>query len=187
MIERINSMTAGERRKAILEVIKEAKEPISGTALAKQFAVSRQIIVQDIAFLRTANYDIYSTPRGYALSSGLGKPANIDFLEYGKISRVFKVSHTDEQMEDELNTIVDNGGKIINVFIEHEVYGSIKADLQISCRRQVKEFMEGIQNGKSQPLMKLALGGVHYHLVEAETEDVLEIIQEELKKKGYLL
>lgn len=180
-------MTAGERRKAILEVMKEAEEPVSGTALAKKFAVSRQIIVQDIAFLRTANYDIYSTPRGYTLSTGLTKPMNKSFPEYGKVSRVFKVSHTDEEMEDELNTIVDNGGKVVNVFIEHEIYGSIKADLQFTCRRQVKEFIEGIQSGKSQPLMKLASGSVHYHLVEAESEDILDMIEEELKKKGYLL
>lgn len=180
-------MTAGERRKAILEVIKEATEPISGTALAKQFDVSRQIIVQDIAFLRAANHDIYSTPRGYLLSTGFAMSVNQFASESGRANRVFKVSHTDEQMEDELNTIVDNGGKVINVFIEHEVYGFIKADLQMSCRRQVREFIEGIQSGKSQPLMKLASGSVHYHLVEAETEDILELIQEELKNKGYLL
>lgn len=181
-------MTTEERRNLILEEIKLAKTPISGTALAKKFQVSRQIIVQDIAILRTANYDIYSTPKGYVLSENLQNQIIKPMPSSPKtVRRVMKVSHTDEQMEDELNTIVDIGGKVLDVIVEHKVYGSIKAELNISCRRQVREFMDDIQSGKSRPLKKLSSGDVHFHTIEAETEELLDYIEKELQKKGYLL
>lgn len=181
-------MTADERRNQILEKIRNATSPLSGSVLAKTFQVSRQIIVQDIAIIRTAGYDIYSTPKGYVLSGNLQNQLKQSFVSSEKtVYRVIKVSHSDEQMEDELNTIVDNGGKVLDVSVEHEVYGSIKADLNFSCRRQVREFIEDIQSGKSKPLKNLASGEIHYHKIEAQTENLLDLICSELKAKGYLL
>lgn len=179
-------MTADERRKNILEEIQHTKTPLSGTALAEKFQVSRQIIVQDIAIIRTAGYDILSTSKGYVLSTNLQTQQTLSSTPKS-FCRIVKVTHTDEQMEDELNTIVDNGGKIIDVIVEHEVYGSIKAGLNISCRRQVKEFMADIQSGKSRPLKKLASGEIHFHTIEAQTEESLDLISSELKNKGYLI
>lgn len=186
-------MTGEERRDALIHTMKEAKTPLSGTALARQFEVSRQVIVQDIALLRAAHYEIYSTPRGYMLMpsqktnnkstvTGQDKPAQ----KPENVRRVFHVSHTDEQIEEELNIFVDMGGRVIDVTVEHEVYGAIRADLPISCRRQVQEFMEEIRSGKSRPLKNLT-SGVHYHTVEADSDKTLDYIEEELKKKGFLV
>ena len=60
-------MRAEERRQAIRELLQRAKQPVSATALAAQFSVSRQIIVGDIALLRAAGADISATPRGYVI------------------------------------------------------------------------------------------------------------------------
>ena len=78
-------------------------------AAAKKFGVSRQVIVQDIALIRAAGYEIISTNRGYILN----QPKTV--------CRIFKVQHTDEQLEEELNTIVDLGGCVDNVMIHHRV------------------------------------------------------------------
>ena len=180
-------MTGDERRKAIINIMKESAKPVSGTALAKQFQVSRQVIVQDIALLRAADYDIYSTARGYVLMSGLSENRHKETQkDAAGITRVFHVSHTDEQMEDELNTIVDMGGRVLDVYVEHAVYGAIRTDLPISCRRHVQEFMESIHNGKSTPLKNLTAGD-HYHTVEVDDEETLDYIEKALKEKGYLL
>lgn len=167
-------MTGEERRSEILSSINKAKSPISGAALAKKYQVSRQVIVQDIALLRAANHNIYSTNRGYLIHA------------QQTVIRKLWVSHTDEEMEDELDTIVDMGGKVIDVYVEHAVYGHLRAALDISSRREVGEFIEGIHTGKSQPLKNLT-SGKHWHTVEAESEEVLDIIEKELKIKGYLL
>ena len=55
----------GDVRQEILKYIAGSRKPVSGTKLAELFQVSRQVIVQDIALLRAADYDIISTNRGY--------------------------------------------------------------------------------------------------------------------------
>ncbi len=180
-------MTGEERRKAIIDIIKKSAKPVSGTALAKQFQVSRQIIVQDIALLRAADYNIYSTARGYLLMLELQEDKHKETHKNADaITRVFHVCHTDEQMEDELNTIVDMGGRVLDVYVEHAVYGAIRTDLPIACRRHVQEFMDSIHNGKSTPLKNLTAGD-HYHTVEADDEETLDYIEKALKEKGYLI
>ena len=167
-------MTGQERRDAMIEMIQNSEKPVSGTALAKEFAVSRQVIVQDIALIRAAGYEVLSTHRGYLLG------------HKGAVTRIFKVSHTDEEIADELNLIVDLGGKVLDVQINHKVYGRMKADLGIHSRKQVQDFVEEIRSGKSSPLKNIT-SNYHYHTVEADSEEVLDLIGEELNKRGYLV
>lgn len=58
-------MHSDERRKAIADVLHAADAPVSASALAEKFSVSRQIIVGDIALLRSSGEEILATPRGY--------------------------------------------------------------------------------------------------------------------------
>lgn len=60
-------MDAAHRRKTITHILEKAKAPVSAAALAREFSVSRQIIVGDVALLRAAGLDIAATPRGYVL------------------------------------------------------------------------------------------------------------------------
>lgn len=167
-------MTGEERRHEIVETIKNSGTPVAGGRLAEKYEVSRQVIVQDIALLRAAGYDIFSTNRGYYIRQS------------ESMTRVYKVSHTDDEMEEELNTIVDMGGKVIDVFIHHKVYGRIRAELNIASRRQVKEFLETIYSGKSSPLKNIT-SNYHYHTIEADSEKTFELIERALKEKKYLI
>ena len=167
-------MTGTRRREEIVNTIQNSTIPVSGKELAARFEVSRQVIVQDIALIRAAGYDIISTNRGYILNA-----PNL-------VERVFKVNHTDEQLGDELCAIVDLGGKIKNVMVNHKVYGKMEATLNINSRRKVKEFMEDIESGKSSPLKNIT-SNYHYHKVEADSEETLDMIEDVLRKKGYLV
>lgn len=169
-----SSMTGSDRRQEILKNIKESDRPVSGSKLAKDYDVSRQVIVQDIALLRASGYDIISTNRGYVLE---GQTC---------AERVFKVRHTDEQLETELCTIVDLGGQVKNVMVNHKVYGHIEAELGITSRRKVKEFLADIESGKSTPLKNIT-SDYHYHTVTADSEETLRMIEEELRKLGFLV
>lgn len=167
-------MTGSERREEIISQIQNSTTAVSGKELASTYDVSRQVIVQDIALIRAMGYDIISTNRGYILNM----PKSI--------SKVFKVRHTDEQLEEELCTVVDNGGCIENVMINHRVYGRMEARLQISSRRKIKEFMDDIHSGKSSPLKNIT-SGYHYHKVSADSIETLNMIEEELERKGFLI
>ena len=170
-------MTGTERREAIIRKMQEDSAPLSGTKLASMYGVSRQVIVQDIALIRAAGYDVISTNKGYILNN---------VMENKAAERVFKVKHTDEQMEDELCSIVDLGGCIVNTMINHKVYGHLEAPLNIKSRRNVTEFMNDIYSGKSSPL-KNVTSGYHYHRISADSEETLDLIESMLREKQILV
>lgn len=169
-------MEGQERRGKIIVILEKSNKPISGSELAKQLEVSRQIIVQDIALLRAAGSQIMSTNRGYVL---------FEQKEASKFTRRFLMKHFTDQIEEELCTIVDQGGRILDVGVSHGIYGNISTELIINNRQDVYEFVEKIDNGKITPLKKLT-GGVHIHTVEADTEEILDKVEKELNKKGLL-
>ena len=162
-----------ERREEIIKILKNSGVPVAGTDLAKLLDVSRQVIVQDMALIRANGIEIISTHRGYIIQ------------ENTHARRVFKVVHTNEQVQDELNLTVDMGAKVEDVFVYHKVYGVIKAEMNIKSRRDVQKYMEGIASGKSTNLMNLT-SNYHYHTVVADDEQTLDLIQEELSRKGFL-
>ena len=167
-------MRGEERRKQILQMIEQSPSPISGLALAKDMQVSRQVIVQDIALLRANGIDIISTNRGYIVQ---GKSS--------KVSRVFKVIHSDEDVETELNLFVDFGAIVEDVFVYHKVYGIVRADMGIKSRMDIQSYLKDISSGKSS-LLKNITSNYHYHTVTAEHEYILDLIQEKLQEKGFL-
>lgn len=167
-------MTRGERRQKIIRMISESKVPVPAKELARLCDVSRQVIVQDMVLIRESGYDIIATNRGYIMNAPCAA------------ERVFKVSHTDDQMEDEMCAIVDLGGRIVNVMVNHRVYGHMEAALGINSRRKVMEFIENIRLGKSSPLKNIT-SNYHYHTVEAENEEILDSIEKMLREKEYLV
>ena len=148
-------------------------EAISGSKLSEEFRVSRQIIVQDISVLKGQGCDILSTHNGYIIQKS------------PLIERIFKMYHSTEETEDELNTIVELGGTIVDVFVWHKVYGKMVAPLNIFSSLHIKQFIEGVRSGQSSELMNIT-GGYHYHTVRAESEEILSHIEQALSDKGYI-
>lgn len=129
-------------------------------------------MVQDIALLRTQGYPIVSTARGYFL------------VEDQQAVRWIKVYHTNEQVEEELTTIVDLGGEVLDVMVNHRVYGKVTAPLHIKSRRDVQRFVDNLRTGKSTPLLNVT-SGYHFHRISAESEEVLDEIEATLKEKNF--
>lgn len=169
-------MEGQDRRNKLTGILEEAKEPVSGAELSKKLGVSRQVIVQDIALLRAVNKNIISTTKGYLIYK----------QDKRKVNRCFITKHTSEEIEDELNTIVDNGGKVLDVIVMHDLYGEISVDLILKNRKDVSDFIEKVRTKKTVPLMDLT-NGTHLHTVEADSEEVLDQIERALKEKNYLV
>ena len=162
------------RREEILERLMNSTMPLSGTTLAKQLQVSRQIIVQDISNLRSQKHEILSTNRGYLYAGPR------------RIKRILKVKHSHEDIVDELSSIINHGGAVTDVTVKHKVFGQIRVDLQIRNHRDVDAFMDAIACGRNTPLMNVT-GGYHYHTIEADSEMTLDTIENTLEEKGYLV
>jgi hypothetical protein len=166
-----------ERRKLLAEVLQNAKEPLAGGILARQLKVSRQVIVGDIAILRAAGVEIYATPQGYIMPAIQGPSF---------ITAKLACRHKRNEMAEELAIIIDNGGKVLDVIVEHSVYGEIKANLMLASRRELAVFLATIEASGAEPL-SVVTGGVHLHTIEVPSVEVLRTIEEQLKERGLLV
>lgn len=168
-------MKANERRAEILSLIDNSQNPVAANILSEKYGVSRQVIVQDIAILRAQGYGVISTNRGYVLDSGATR-----------YERVYKCRHNLNELIHESEIVINNGGTVEDIFVNHRVYGKISARLELSTMRHAEELYRSLMAGASKPLMSVT-DGYHYHTVSAQSEEALEKIEQELRKEGILI
>ena len=122
-------MTQEERRAQILTLLEQAEATLTGSHLSSILGVTRQIIVGVVA-----------TPQGYLLY----KPQQRTPYRF-----TVAVRHdgNEETIAHELNLIVDLGGIVRDVTVEHPLYGELTANLQVSSRAQVGQKNAGAPGG----------------------------------------
>ena len=167
------NVTAEERREAVRRALACSDQPVSAGALARQFGVSRQIIVGDVALLRAAGAAIDATPRGYVARR-----------DNGGLRRQVACRHTAADMERELDIMVDNGCTVLDVVVEHPVYGQITGALHLKNRYDVKQFVS--RCAQARPLSVLT-EGIHLHTLACPDEAAWERVRRELGAAGFLL
>ena len=168
-------MDAQARRTAIARALEQAAAPLSATALAARFSVSRQIVVGDVALLRAAGMDITATPRGYLIprsSAGL--------------RRTLATRHAAEQMEAELHAMVDQGCIVVDVTVDHPIYGQLTGPLNLSNRYEVGQFITRCREESAAPL-SLLTEGIHLHTVLCPDESAFLRVQAALRDLDILL
>lgn len=163
-----------DRKEKIIQEIQKNQKPISASKLATLYGVSRQIIVGDVALLRASGYNIIATPRGYVLDE-----------QNNELTHTIAVKHQKEDLGDELYTIVDMGGDIIDVIVEHPIYGQLTGKLHISSRYDVDQFLKKVNNNEANPLSQLT-NGLHLHTIRCPDEQTYQRILKALEEKGYL-
>lgn len=166
-------MTAEERRNGILETIRRGDGPHNATVLAKTFGVSRQVVVTDVALLRASGHEINATPRGYVM----GREEN------GLIRRV-ACRHCAEDAQQELNIIVDNGCTVLDVVVEHPLYGELTGALRLKNRYEVSAFLSDLSHARP---LSILTEGVHLHTISCPDVRAYERVVEQLSEKGILL
>ena len=168
-------MNSNERREKLLEILRSADEPVKGSVLSAKLDVSRQVIVKDIALLRASGIEILATSTGYMILNSLKREFEI----------MCKNHKSNEEIFEELKTIVDLGGKAKNVIVKHPTYGILKADLNVATNRDLKKFMEKVSRNEFKQLSTLSQD-YHIHTVEVYDVGVLEEIKQELRAKNIL-
>ncbi len=172
-------MSTEDRRNKIYSLL-EANYPetVTATYLAKQFNVSRQIIVGDISVLKAAGKDIMSTARGYAV---VKRPFE---SFYGYVG-VLNCNHNESLLAEELYTIVEFGGTVIDVIVMHDLYGEISCKLDLSSKYDVKRFLISSSCGGSKPLCSLT-DGQHIHTIGCKNESTFQAIRKALSEKNII-
>lgn len=167
-------MQREKRKDNIIQKLQSTGSPVSASSLAKEFGVSRQIIVGDIAILRAEGHDISATPRGYMLPQVGTTP-------------VYRIAckHDSSKILKELNAIVDCGGTLLDVSVEHPIYGELVGNLHIASRIDAKEFSDKIIESNAPPL-SLLTDGIHLHAITCKDEATLERIKDKLRSIGIL-
>ncbi len=170
-------MSSKERREKILNKLTSTEEAIKGTNLAKTLNVTRQVIVQDIALLRAQGENIIATPQGYIMLT----------TKENRIRKRIACKHEGyNSIEDELQTMIDYGATIVDVIVEHSLYGEIASMLNISNKIDLKDFINKITQKNAEPLSTLT-DGVHIHTIEIDSEENFQQMKKALMKKGYLI
>lgn len=165
-----------KRREMILEELSQAAKNVNATQLSEKFGVSRQIVVGDIALLRASGIEIISNSRGYRLAN---KSA-------GMLETKLAVKHGPDQVEEELRLIVENGGTVADVIIEHELYGEIKGTVDIKNDAEVTSFLNKVEQAHATLLSSLT-DGIHLHTIQYPDEETLVKIKQALSQAGILL
>lgn len=168
------------RRDKLLAALKQSRGPVPGARLAEWLGVTRQVVVQDVTVLRAAGVPILATPQGYLWAQEDRRdPAY-------RCRRVIAVSHGPEAIETELNAIADLGGRVVDVIVEHPVYGELRGLVMTASRADVQEFVRRLRERGAAPLLTLT-GGPHLHTVEAASEARLDAIEKRLRELGFLM
>lgn len=165
-------MRGEERRSALMDILRASVGPVSATALAEHLGVSRQIIVGDVALLRAGGENIAATPRGYICTR-----------ETCALRRTVACSHSAEQTGDELRIFVDNGCTVVDVIVEHPVYGQLVGALDLRSRYDVEEFLR--RSAGAAPLSSLT-EGLHLHTLLCPDDASLARVKNQLREKGFL-
>lgn len=168
-------MNASERRTAILDMLSSAENYINATQLAEHFGVTRQIIVSDIALLRANGNGIVSTQHGYSVERK--DKRGIEFTVVCK--------HSIDDVASEFYAVVDNGGRVENVTVEHPLYGQISVELDIASRYDADDFVQRAKEAKASQLSDLT-GGVHVHTVWVKDNAAKERIILKLTELGII-
>lgn len=166
-----------ERRNLILEWLKQSEKPLTGSFIAENVNVSRQVISQDITLLKARNEPIIATSQGYL------------YLKDQKVtrpSRVIVSTHNPDQTKDELYLIVDCGVTVKDVKVEHPLYGKLTAPIGVSNRSEVDQFYEKLKTTNA-PLLLQLTGGPHFHTLEAENEEQIDHVIQKLSEAGFLV
>lgn len=167
-----------ERREKLLDWLKDTHQPLTGTELAERASVSRQVIVGDITILKAKGEPIIATSQGYIY---MNQPVN-----FNRFQRIIACKHGPERAEEELLLLVNHGITVMDVKIEHSVYGDLTASIMVSSPKEVHDFIQKIQRTHSAYLSQLT-EGIHLHTISAPSEDSLDTAEETLRKNGFLM
>lgn len=169
-------MEGAERRAIILSELSTAEKPISARQFASTFTVSRQIVVGDVALLRAQGHAILATARGYVIETEQDKQ---------RIKRKIVCKHSPERTQEELATIVALGGEVIDVIVEHPIYGELTGGLHIKEDEDIAKFIQRYTLENASLLSELTTG-IHLHTIRCADEKVFARIKQALAEKNLL-
>lgn len=166
-----------QRRQILLEKLKAAGAPLTGSDLAAFASVSRQVIVSDMTLLKARSEPILATSQGYLY---MNKGAT------GEASRQIACRHLPEETEEELLILVGAGATVKDVSVEHPVYGELTAGIHVSTAAEVRDFMQRVRDTGASYLLELT-DGTHLHTITAPNEAVLDAAADAMRQHGFLL
>ena len=159
-------MSSNERREKLLQILKKSDKPVKGSELSAELQVSRQVVVKDIALLRASGLEIIATSNGYIVLDSVKNEFKIKCKNH----------NSDDELYDELQTIIDLGGKVKDVIVEHPTYGVLKADLNVATNRDLRNFMQKAATNEFKQLSVLS-PDYHIHTIEVDNDEIFEEIQ----------
>lgn len=168
-------MNSIERREDIFKLLLKSEVPLKGVDIAKNYSVTRQVIVRDIAILRAKGHNIMATPDGYIVNKN-----------DNKVKAIIAVNHREDQMIEEMSIVIKYGGIIEDVIVEHPLYGEIRGMLMIKNYNELNKFSKKYSDQEAR-LLSVLTKGVHIHTIAAESNEDIEAIISELREHDFIV
>ena len=80
---------------------------------------------------------------------------------------------------------MDHGCQVLDVVVEHPVYGQLTGQLRLSSRYDIQQFMERVNSRRARPLSDLT-GGVHLHTLRCPDQASYQRVVAALRAEGFL-
>ena len=131
-------------------------------------------------------YAVQPSPDGLAQAFLIGK----EFIGDDSCAMVLGdnifFGHGLDGLLDELYTVADCGCGVLDVTVEHPVYGQLSGQLQVFSRYDADVFWDALQKNGAQPLCSLT-GDIHLHTLVCPDEARKARVLAALEEKGYLM
>jgi transcriptional regulator of NAD metabolism len=168
------------RRRRLVETLQaRPAEALPGAELARRLGVSRQVVVQDIAVLRARGLPVLPSARGYRWAPEDERPD-------ARLRARVAVRHRPEETAAELYALVACGVRVLDVVVEHPLYGELTGRLDLATPAQVGAWLEALAHHEA-GLLSVLTGGVHLHTLEAADPMRLAAARARLRELGFLL
>ncbi len=162
-------MSKDERLAYIVKRLESADGAVRGVQLAEECGVTRQIIVGDISTLRRNGKKINSSSLGYRMA----KPKRPCFKQ------IMACRESLDRMLDELYTIVDLGGAVLNLSVEHGFYGYVKMDVNVRSHDEADRYLKYFRS-TCRSVMDGFQDDGHQYLIETHSKEALARIRSAL-------
>ncbi len=106
--------------------------------------------------------------------------------ERSGLIRTLACRHRADQMEDELNAIVDQGCTVIDVIVEHPIYGQLTGPSSCPAGTMWPSLWTAAANLTPSPSSNLT-EGIHLHTISCPSEATFQRVRAALEQLGVLL
>ena len=121
----------------------------------------------------------------YTAALFVGDGFDLHLGALGELGHLHRAAGGQGALSEILGVDAVHGGEIIDVIVEHPLYGELTGTLHIKTPQDIDSFMRRYQKSNASLLSELT-GGIHLHTIRYPEKHMLKTIKQKLAEAGIL-